>query len=112
MLTSDFPYQKVVLVVSVERFIVDTDYGRKIAKSLIHIPNQNIHTSKMENHGLGTHIDKMYAKSSTGNIPQFILPIYPKRPIIWDSFEKAVITCPLSMIVDIIVSQIKVAHVQ
>ena len=46
----------------------------------------------MENHGLGTHNDKMCADSSTGNTPQFI------RPIIWDTFEKkTLIICPLSM---------------
>ena len=57
----------------------------------------------IENHGLGTHNDKIYAKSSTGNTtstPQFIWPIcmLPKSANFWVIFEKAVITCPLSMI--------------
>ena len=46
----------------------------------------------MENRGLGTHNDKMCAESLTGNTPntpQFIWPICPKRPIIWDIFEKS-----------------------
>ena len=45
----------------------------------------------MENHQLGTQKDKIYAKRSTGNAPntlQFIRPICPNRPIIWDIFEK------------------------
>ena len=42
----------------------------------------------IENHGLGAHTDKICAKSSTGNTPQFILPICPNRPIIWEIFEK------------------------
>ena len=45
----------------------------------------------MENHGLGTHNDKMCAESSTGNTPntpQFIRPICHNWPIIWDIFEK------------------------
>ena len=41
----------------------------------------------MENHGLGTHNDKMYGKSSTENTPQFIRPF--GWPIIWNSFEKS-----------------------
>ena len=46
----------------------------------------------MENHGLGTHNDKMCAEISTENTPnttQFIRPICPNRPIIWDIFEKS-----------------------
>ena len=45
----------------------------------------------MENHGVGTHNDKMCADSSTGNTQntsQFILAICPNQPIIWDIFEK------------------------
>ena len=47
----------------------------------------------IENHGLGTHNDKMYAKSSTGNTtstPQFIWPIcmLPKSANFWVIFEK------------------------
>ena len=42
----------------------------------------------MENHGLGTHNDKMYAEILTGNTPQFIQSICPNRPIISDIFEK------------------------
>ena len=47
----------------------------------------------MENHGLGTHSDKMYAKSSTGkytpNTSQFIRPICLKQQIIkrWSEAE-------------------------
>ena len=43
----------------------------------------------MENHGLGTHNDERWAESSTGNTPQFIRPICPNQPIIWDIFEKS-----------------------
>ena len=46
----------------------------------------------MENHGLGTHNDKICAHSSTENtpsIPQFIRPKSPNRPIIYDIFEKS-----------------------
>ena len=46
----------------------------------------------MGNHGAGTQNDKMCADSSTGNIPntpQFIRPICPNQPIIWDIFEKS-----------------------
>ena len=46
----------------------------------------------MENHRLGIHNYKMCADSSTGNTPntqQFIWPIYPNRPIIWDISEKS-----------------------
>ena len=46
----------------------------------------------MENHGLGTHNDKICAYSSTENtpsIPQFIRPKSPNRPIIYDIFEKS-----------------------
>ena len=42
----------------------------------------------MENHGLGTHNDKMCAEILTGNTPQLIQPICPNRPIISDIFEK------------------------
>ena len=45
----------------------------------------------MENHGLGTNNDKICAESLTGNTPntpQFIQPICPNRPSIWDIFEK------------------------
>ena len=42
----------------------------------------------MENHGLGTHNDKMCAEILTQNTPQFIRPIFPNRPIVWDIFEK------------------------
>ena len=46
----------------------------------------------MKNHGLGTHNDKLCADSSTGNTPnisQFIRPICPNWPIIWDVFKKS-----------------------
>ena len=46
----------------------------------------------MKNHGLGTHNDKLCADSSTGNTPnisQFIRPICPNWPIIWDVFLKS-----------------------
>ena len=43
----------------------------------------------MENHGLGTHNDKMCAEILTQNTPQFIRPIFPNRPIISDIFEKS-----------------------
>ena len=43
----------------------------------------------MENHELGTHNDNLCADSSTGNTPQFICPISPNWPIIWDIFEKS-----------------------
>ena len=60
----------------------------------------------MEGHELGTHIDKMYADSSTGTTPttpQSIQPFFPNLPIIWDIFKKqALITCPLSMEKDIL----------
>ena len=57
----------------------------------------------MEGHELGTHIDKMFADSSTGTTPQSIQPFFPNLPIIWDIFKKqALITCPLSMEKDIL----------
>ena len=43
----------------------------------------------IENHGLRTHDEKLFADSSTRNTPntlQSIQPICPKRPIIWDIF--------------------------
>ena len=46
----------------------------------------------MENHGLETYNDIMCADTSTGNTtntPQFIWPICPNQPIIWDIFEKS-----------------------
>ena len=43
----------------------------------------------MENQGLATNNDKMCADSLTGNTPQYISPICPNRPIIWDIFEKS-----------------------
>ena len=51
----------------------------------------------MENHGLGTHNGKMCTESSTANapnMPQFIWPICPNRPIICNIFENMY---PLSM---------------
>ena len=45
----------------------------------------------MKKHGLGTQNGKMCPESLTGNtpnIPQFIRPICPNQPIIWDIFEK------------------------
>ena len=45
----------------------------------------------MENHGLGTHNDKKCAEISTGitpNTTQFIRPICPNRPIIWNKYFK------------------------
>ena len=54
----------------------------------------------MENHGLGTHNGKKCSESSSGNTPntpQFIRAICPNCPIILYDFEKALITCPLSM---------------
>ena len=44
--------------------------------------------------GSGTHNDKICAESSTGKTPNTPQSI---RPIIWDIFEKTLITCPLSM---------------
>ena len=41
----------------------------------------------MENHGLGTHNDKICTEMSTGNTPntpQLIRPIHQNRPIFWD----------------------------
>ena len=46
----------------------------------------------LENHGLGTHNDKI-----TPNTPQFILPICQNRPIFGIFLKKILITCPLSM---------------
>ena len=43
----------------------------------------------MENHGLGTHNDKMCAEILTGNTPQFIRPFCPNQPIISNIFEKS-----------------------
>ena len=46
----------------------------------------------IKNHGLGTHNGKMCPESSTGNtsnIPQFIRPICPNRPIIWNIIERS-----------------------
>ena len=54
----------------------------------------------IENHGPKTNNDKMCADSSTGNTPnisQFIQPICPNRPIIWDIFQKKLsshVHCP------------------
>ena len=45
----------------------------------------------MENSEVGTHNDKLCADSLTGNTlntPQFIRPICPNWPIIWDIFWK------------------------
>ena len=43
----------------------------------------------MENHGTGTHNEKTCCLISTAtNAPQFIQPICPNQPIIWDIFEK------------------------
>ena len=45
----------------------------------------------MENHGLGTHNDKIWADSlirNAPNTPQFIWLICPHQPIIWDIFKK------------------------
>ena len=58
------------------------------------------------NNGLGTYNYKICAESSTGNFPntpQFILPVFPNLPIIWDILKKALITCPLSMALTIII---------
>ena len=55
-------------------------------------PNSRNHGWIMENNGLGAHNDKMCAESLTGNTPntpQFIRPICPNWPIIWDVFEKS-----------------------
>ena len=46
----------------------------------------------MKNYELGTHNDKICADSLTGNTqntPQFIQPICPNRPIIWNIFENS-----------------------
>ena len=52
----------------------------------------------MENHGLGTHNDKMCAEISIGNTkntPKFIRPICPNRPIIWDILKfSSHVHCP------------------
>ena len=47
----------------------------------------------MENHGLGSHNDKMCVGGLTGNTqntPQFIRPICLNQPIIWDIVKR----CP------------------
>jgi hypothetical protein len=55
----------------------------------------------MKNHGPGTHNEKMYAESSTGNtsnIPQFICPSTQIGQLFGKFLKKNLSTCPLSMI--------------